>query len=85
MAFDIDMIKKLYSNFGARIDAARKATGKSLTLTEKILYAHLWQGAATTAYERGKDYVEFARIVWLCRMQLHKWLYYNSCRQGVKQ
>ena len=60
MAFDIDMIKKLYSNFGSRIEAARKATGKPLTLTEKILYAHLWQGAATTAYERGKDYVEFA-------------------------
>ena len=60
MAFDIDMIKKLYSNFGARIDAARTATGKSLTLTEKILYAHLWQGVATAAYERGKDYVEFA-------------------------
>jgi len=60
MAFDIDMIKKLYSNFGARIDAARKATGKPLTLTEKILYAHLWQGAATTAYEKGKDYVDFA-------------------------
>jgi aconitate hydratase len=60
MAFDIDMIKKLYSNFGTRIDAARKATGKSLTLTEKILYAHLWQGAATTAYEKGKDYVDFA-------------------------
>ena len=37
MAFDINMIKKLYSNFGSRIDAARKATGKPLTLTEKIL------------------------------------------------
>jgi len=58
MAFDIEMIKKLYSNFSSRIEAARKATGKPLTLTEKILYAHLWQGAATTAYERGKDYVE---------------------------
>jgi len=60
MAFDIEMIKKLYSNFSTRIDAARKATGKPLTLTEKILYAHLWQGDATIAYERGKDYVEFA-------------------------
>ena len=60
MAFDLDMIKKLYSNFGARINAARIATGKPLTLTEKILYAHLWQGAATTAFERGKDYVDFA-------------------------
>ncbi|MGB5006368.1 MAG: aconitase family protein, partial [Ferruginibacter sp.] len=60
MAFDIDMIKKLYSNFGSRIAAARQATGKPLTLTEKILYAHLWQGDATTAYARGEDYVEFA-------------------------
>ena len=60
MAFDIEMIKKLYSGFSSRIDAARKATGKPLTLTEKILYAHLWQGAATKALERGKDYVEFA-------------------------
>ena len=60
MAFDLDMIKKLYADYGNRIEAARKAVGKPLTLTEKILYAHLWQGAATTAYERGKDYVEFA-------------------------
>lgn len=60
MAFDIEMIKKLYNNFSTRIEAARKATGKPLTLTEKILYAHLWQGDATIAYERGKDYVEFA-------------------------
>ena len=60
MAFDIEMIRKLYANFGTRVDAARKATGKSLSLTEKILYAHLWQGSATVAHERGKDYVDFA-------------------------
>ena len=60
MAFDIEMIKKLYANFSTRIEAARKATGKPLTLTEKILYAHLWQGSATKAIERGKDYVDFA-------------------------
>src|SRR6187397_632939 len=60
MAFDIEMIKKVYANFGSRIESARKAVGKPLTLTEKILYAHLWQGEATTAYERGKSYVDFA-------------------------
>jgi len=60
MAFDIEMIKKLYAGFGSRIDAARKVVGKPLTLTEKILYAHLWQGDATVAYERGKSYVDFA-------------------------
>ena len=60
MAFDIDMIKALYSKFPERVEAARKATGKPLTLTEKILYAHLWDGEATKAYERGKAYVDFA-------------------------
>jgi aconitate hydratase len=60
MAFDIDMIKKLYDGFASRIATARQVTGKSLTLTEKILYAHLWQGDATAAYDRGKDYVDFA-------------------------
>ena len=60
MAFDIEMIKKLYANFGGRVEAARKAVGKPLTLTEKILYAHLWEGNATQAYARGKSYVDFA-------------------------
>ena len=60
MAFDIEMIKKVYANFGSRIEAARKAVGKPLTLTEKILYAHLWQGDATAAHERGNSYVDFA-------------------------
>ena len=60
MVFDLDMIKKLYSNFGGRITAARNIVGRPLTLTEKILYAHLWQGDATAAHERGKSYVDFA-------------------------
>jgi aconitate hydratase len=60
MVFDLDMIKKLYSSFAGRIDAARKVVGRPLTLTEKILYAHLWQGNATAAHERGKSYVDFA-------------------------
>jgi len=60
MVFDLDMIKKLYAGFGARIEAGRKAVGRPLTLTEKILYAHLWQGNATGAFERGKSYVDFA-------------------------
>lgn len=60
MAFDIDMIKKVYDNLDAKVTAARKVVNKPLTLTEKILYAHLWDGTATTAYERGKSYVDFA-------------------------
>lgn len=60
MAFDIEMIKKVYANFPSRIAAARNVVGKPLTLTEKILYAHLWQENATEAYERGNSYVDFA-------------------------
>ncbi|MEO5594436.1 MAG: aconitate hydratase [Chitinophagaceae bacterium] len=60
MVFDLDMIKKLYGSFAGRINAARKIVGRPLTLTEKILYAHLWQGDATVAHERGKSYVDFA-------------------------
>ena len=60
MAFDINMIKKVYASFPERISAAREAVGRPLTLTEKILYAHLWQGNATETYERGQSYVDFA-------------------------
>ncbi len=60
MAFDIDMIKKVYSQVADRVNAAREVTGKPLTLAEKILYSHLWDGKANTAFVRGKDYVDFA-------------------------
>jgi aconitate hydratase len=60
MIFDLDMIKALYARFPERVSAARKAVGHPLTLSEKILYAHLFDGPATEAYERGKSYVDFA-------------------------
>ena len=60
MAFDINMIKEVYSTMAERVDAARDIVGKPLTLSEKILYAHLWDGKPTTAFQRGKDYVDFA-------------------------
>ncbi|RCS26871.1 aconitate hydratase [Polaribacter sp. WD7] len=60
MAFDIEMIKSVYANMKERVDAAREITGKPLTLAEKILYSHLWDGVADKAFVRGKDYVDFA-------------------------
>ncbi|WMI65756.1 aconitate hydratase [Aestuariibaculum sp. YM273] len=60
MAFDIEMIKGVYSKMAERVDAARDVVGKPLTLSEKILYNHLWDGNPTTAFTRGKDYVDFA-------------------------
>jgi aconitate hydratase len=60
MPFDIDMIKKVYETIVERVDKAREITGKPLTLSEKILYAHLWDGTPSKAFVRGKDYVDFA-------------------------
>ena len=60
MVFDLDLIKKTYSEMPAKVDAARKALGRPLTLAEKILYAHLWKGVEATNFERGKAYVDFA-------------------------
>ena len=60
MVFDLEMIKKVYSLFPERVEAARKIVGKPLTLTEKILYTHLWEGNATSAHARGNSYVDFA-------------------------
>ena len=60
MAFDIEMIKKVYANMTARVDKARELVGRPLTLTEKILYTHLWEGQPTQTFSRGVDYVDFA-------------------------
>lgn len=60
MAFDIEMIKKVYSRMIERVDEARNIVGKPLTLSEKILYNHLWDGKPSTVFSRGKDYVDFA-------------------------
>lgn len=59
MAFDIEMIKQVYANMPARIEAARKALGRPLTLAEKILYAHLDAQIELKDYPRGNSYVDF--------------------------
>ena len=60
MAFDIEMIKKVYDSLPSKVDAARKLVGRPLTLTEKILYAHLHSDQKPSVFERGKSYVDFA-------------------------
>jgi aconitate hydratase len=60
MAFDIEMIKKVYNNMATRVDKAREIVGHPLTLTEKILYNHLWDGMPSKTFARGTDYVDFS-------------------------
>jgi len=53
------MIKAVYDRIPGRVDAARKVVGRPLTLAEKVLYSHLYQGDATEVHTRGKSYVDF--------------------------
>ncbi len=59
MAFDIDLIKKVYADLPGKIAAARQALGRPLTLTEKILYTHLHPESPLKEHKRGGDYVFF--------------------------
>lgn len=58
--FDLEMIKAVYNRIPQRVEAARNVVNKPLTLAEKILYSHLWDGEAKVSHERGKSYVDFA-------------------------
>ena len=58
--FDLDLIKKTYQNLSEKVSTARSVLNRPLTLSEKILYSHLWDGHAKTASTRGSDYVDFA-------------------------
>ena len=60
MAFDIDMIRTNYAKIKERVTLAKELLGRSLTSTEKILYAHLWDDLPSNAFRRGEDYVDFA-------------------------
>lgn len=59
MTENLEMIKKVYTEFEAKVMRAKKVLNRPLTYAEKILYAHLWD-EATQPFERGKDYVELA-------------------------
>ena len=58
--FDLEMIKSVYSRMTQRVGAARTVAKGPLTLAEKILYTHLYQGPASEAFKRGVSYVEFS-------------------------
>ena len=60
MTFDLEMIKAIYAKYPERVAAARKLLNKPLTLSEKILYTHFWEGTATEEFKRGGSYVDFA-------------------------
>ncbi len=58
--FDLDMISRVYEAYPARIARARQVLARPMTLTEKILYAHLHKDMPLRDFRRGEDYVDFA-------------------------
>jgi len=60
MAFDLDMVRKVYEQLPEKIAAARTVLKRPLTLTEKILYTHLYPDMELHDFERGGSYVNFS-------------------------
>jgi aconitate hydratase A / 2-methylisocitrate dehydratase len=60
MAFDLNLIQQVYSNLPVKVAEARNLLNRPLTLTEKILYTHLWDDMPSSPHNRGKSYVDFA-------------------------
>ncbi len=58
MAFNIDMIQHHYKHLPRRIEEARSILNHPLTMTEKILYSHVFN--KIEQFNRGEDYAEFS-------------------------
>lgn len=59
MVYDIEVLKKFYGSYAAKVERARQKLGRAMTLAEKVLYAHLYDEASLTSFSRGEDYVNF--------------------------
>lgn len=59
MAFDINMLSDFYASYVGKVSAARQLLGRPLTLAEKILYAHLYNGLPEAPLKRLEDYANF--------------------------
>lgn len=58
MVFDIDMVKKFYTELPEKIKKIKEQINRPLTFAEKILYTHLFNDEIVD-YKRGIDYVDF--------------------------
>lgn len=57
--YDIEMIRKFYKNYSARINRIRNKIKKPLTLSEKILFTHLYNENDIKDFKRSEDYANF--------------------------
>jgi len=59
MVFDLEMIAQFYKGYETKLQSVRKIVSRPLTLTEKILFAHLYDSHECADFKRNKDYVNF--------------------------
>ena len=59
MVYDVEMLKAFYASYATHVNAAREKLGRPMTLSEKILYAHLYDASTIATFRRGEDYVNF--------------------------
>ena len=59
MVFDIEMIKKVYQTISQRVEKARALNERPLTLSEKILYSHLFKGAPDRGLQKRRFICQF--------------------------
>ncbi|MBI9036022.1 MAG: aconitate hydratase, partial [Bacteroidales bacterium] len=60
MLFDLELIKNVYEKLPERIEKAREILNRPLSLTEKVLFGHLFSGLPNQDFVKGVDYVNFA-------------------------
>ncbi len=60
MAFDLDLIQNYYSALASQLENVRTTLNRPLSLTEKILYTHLFNSKTLKDFQRGGDYVNFS-------------------------
>ena len=58
--FDLNIIKNFYKSLPNKIRGLRKEVDRPLTLSEKILYAHLYDFSKLTKFHRGLSYANFS-------------------------
>lgn len=57
--YNIEMIREFYKNYSSKIERIREKIKKPLTLSEKILFAHLYNENDIKDFKRSEDYANF--------------------------
>ena len=57
--YNIDMIRNFYRNYSNKVNNIKSKLNRALTLSEKVLYAHLYNENDIKDFKRAEDYADF--------------------------